>query len=78
MSNDFSLGSVQVALTPLERFEEFLQRRGKRVTQQRRMVVEEVFRRHDHFDADDLLLHLSRAAGHPQVSRSWEEREGSS
>src|SRR5437868_1919464 len=69
MSNDFSLGSVEVALSPLERFEEFLQSRAKRITQQRRIVVEEVFRRHDHFDADDLLLHLSRAAGKGRVSR---------
>src|SRR5262245_23757035 len=37
MSHDFSLGTVDVALSPLERFEEFLQSRGKRVTQQRRI-----------------------------------------
>ena len=31
-TSDFSLGKVDVALTPRERFEEFLQARGKRIT----------------------------------------------
>jgi len=69
MSNDFSLGTVQVALSPSERFEEFLQSRGKRVTQQRRNIVDEVFKRHDHFDAEDLIMHLGRVAGGRRVSR---------
>jgi len=69
MSNEYSLGTVQVALTPLERFEEFLQSRGKRITQQRRVLVAEVFKRHDHFDADDLILHLNEVLGARQVSR---------
>jgi Fur family ferric uptake transcriptional regulator len=69
MSNEFSLGTVQVALSPLERFEEFLQTRGKRITQQRRVIVKEVFKRHDHFDAEDLILHLSRVVGERRASR---------
>ncbi|HWA97032.1 MAG TPA: Fur family transcriptional regulator [Pirellulales bacterium] len=68
MSQDFSLGSVEVALSPLERFEEFLQSRGKRVTKQRRIIVEHVFARHDHFDADELLANLQRDVGR-EVSR---------
>lgn len=69
MAHDFSLGTVEVALAPQERFEEFLQSRGKRITQQRRIIVDEVFKRHDHFDADDLMAHLSRVAGGRRVSR---------
>ena len=69
MPNDFSLGTVEVALSPVERFEEFLQSRGKRVTRQRRIIVEQVFARHDHFDADDLLANLQRVVGARQVSR---------
>jgi Fur family ferric uptake transcriptional regulator len=69
MAHDFSLGTVEVALAPQERFEEFLQSRGKRVTQQRRIIVEEVFKRHDHFDADDLLGHLNAHARGRRVSR---------
>ena len=48
---DFSLGSVETSLSPRERFEEFLQARGKRVTRQRRMIVDYVAGRHEHFDA---------------------------
>ena len=69
MSNDFSLGTVEVALTPLARFEEYLQSRGKRITQQRRVLVEEVFKRHDHFDAEDLIQYLGRVVGSRRVSR---------
>jgi Fur family ferric uptake transcriptional regulator len=69
MTEDFSLGTVHVALAPRERFEEFLQSRGKRTTQQRRIIVDEVFKRHDHFDAEDLILHLSRISGARRVSR---------
>ncbi len=61
MSQDFALGSVEVALTPLQRFEEFLQSRGKRVTQQRRIIVQQVASRHEHFDADQLVDDLAKA-----------------
>lgn len=69
MATDFSLGTVSVASTPLERLEEYLQSRGKRMTQQRRMIVEQVFSRHEHFDADALLEQLIREFGPRQVSR---------
>ena len=62
-TEDFSLGTVEVALRPLERFEEYLQSRGKRITQQRRVLVEQVFHRHEHFDADDLLRDLAAVEG---------------
>lgn len=69
MSTNFALEDVQVASTPLERFEEYLQSRGKRVTQQRRMIIEQIFSRHDHFDADRLLADLQRTLGQRRVSR---------
>jgi Fur family ferric uptake transcriptional regulator len=65
----FSLGNVEVALTPLARFEEFLQARGKRVTQQRRMIVEKVSERHQHFDADQLAAEMAKSKAHRKVSR---------
>lgn len=68
MDHDFSLGTVEVALTPSQRFEEFLQSKGKRTTQQRRILVDEVFKRHEHFDAEDLIKHLD-AIGEKRVSR---------
>jgi len=69
MSRDYSLGTVEVSLTPVERLEEYLQSRGKRVTQQRRIIVEQVFARHEHFDADDLLAQLQTLVGPKKVSR---------
>lgn len=69
MSNDFSLSEVEVALSPRERFEEYLQSRGKRITQQRRVMVDYVFERHDHFDADELIAGLASRPGAEGVSR---------
>src|SRR5262245_26135802 len=69
MSNDFSLGEVHVALSPQERFEEYLQSRGKRITQQRRVLVDHVFERHDHFDADELIASLAQKPEAKDVSR---------
>lgn len=69
MSPTFSLGSVQVQLSPVECFAQFLQTRGKRVTQQRRIIVEQVFSHHDHFDADELINHLQELIAQRKVSR---------
>ncbi|MGH7193894.1 MAG: Fur family transcriptional regulator [Candidatus Saccharimonadales bacterium] len=70
MSRDFSLGTVEVALSPLERFEEFVQSRGKRRSTQRRAIVEQVFSRHDHCDADDLLAPVRQVVGGLAVRRA--------
>jgi Fur family ferric uptake transcriptional regulator len=78
VTNEFSLGKVDVALTPRERFEEFLQTRGKRITRQRRVIVDHVCGRHEHFDAEQLLADLRRtpegaAASRPTVYRTLTE-----
>jgi Fur family ferric uptake transcriptional regulator len=69
MRSDFSLAEVQVSLSPQERFEEYLQSRGKRITQQRRALVEFIFERHDHFDADELIESLSQRKEGERISR---------
>ena len=69
MSSDFSLSSIKVALSPVERFEEYLRTKGKRNTQPRRVIVEQIFSHHDHFDADELLATLSEQSGGRKVSR---------
>jgi Fur family ferric uptake transcriptional regulator len=69
MADDFSLGPVQVKLPPLERFTQFLKSRGKRATDQRRLIVEQVFSHHDHFDADELMIHLQDLIAERRVSR---------
>lgn len=68
--NESSLGSVEVSLSPLERFEEYLQSRGKRVTQQRKSLVQQVFKRHEHFDADDLIDEVGQEEKGKRISRS--------
>jgi Fur family ferric uptake transcriptional regulator len=69
MSEDFSLGTVEVALTPRQRFEEYLQSRGKRLTEQRRTLVDHIFTRHEHFDADELIESLVKVGMQRRVSR---------
>ena len=65
-----SLPAVAVSQTPESRFREFLASRPKpqRFTDQQRELVEYVFARHSHFDADQLIENL-KAAG-KSVSRA--------
>jgi Fur family ferric uptake transcriptional regulator len=69
MERDYSLGEVTTALTPSERFEEYLQSKGMRNTEQRRVLVEHVFNQHDHFDADALIDRLPSKGKSGYVSR---------
>lgn len=69
MAEKKSLGRVPVPLPPLEQFSRFLQGRGKRITRQRRLIVEQVFSHHDHFDADELMTHLAGDIAERQLSR---------
>jgi Fur family ferric uptake transcriptional regulator len=66
MAEENSLGSVDVSQSPAERFEEFLQSRGKRMTQPKRQLLDQVYSRHEHFDAESLIEQLpaSSEAGH--------------
>ena len=56
-------------MTPQERFEEYLQSRGKRITQQRRLLVNHISQRHEHFDADELIAELARTGVGRAISR---------
>lgn len=70
MSEQFALEAVDVALSPMERFEEYLKSKGKRITQPRRILIEHVFSHHEHFDADALIDELShQSKGSDRVSR---------
>lgn len=76
MSDEQALGSVDVSLSPWERFEEYLQTKGKRITEQRRTLVEHVFSHHEHFDADALTEQLSRlddSVSRPTIYRTLKE-----
>lgn len=69
MSHDHTLGRVEVALSPLQRFEEYLQSRSMRMTQQRRLLIDHVFSRHEHFDADALIEQMPSSGEEGHVSR---------
>lgn len=69
MARNSALGSVRVSTPPGDRFAEFLQSCGKRLTSQRRLIVEQVFSHHDHFDADELMGHLADAIAQRKLSR---------
>lgn len=58
-----SLPSVAVSQSPEERFREYLASRPKpqRFTEQQRELVEHVFRKHSHFDAEQLVEELHAA-----------------
>lgn len=67
--SDFS--AVEVAISPVDKFREFLATKGQRLTQEREIIVEEVFSSHEHFDVDQLVSRLSnRENGRRVVSRS--------
>lgn len=65
-----SLAPVPVpAGEPHERFAEYRQRRGMRNTTQRQLLLDHIFRHHQHFDAEQLIAQLP-ARGQPgHVSR---------
>jgi Fur family ferric uptake transcriptional regulator len=69
MSSEYALESIEVSSSPRERFVEYLQSRGKRVTQQRLQLVDQIFASHDHFDADELIADVSKLTG-AKISRA--------
>ncbi len=63
------LEAVEVSMTPLARYEEFLQSKGLRNTSQKKFLLEQVFNRHEHFDADLLIEQLPSKGSPNYVSR---------
>lgn len=59
------LNPVPVASSPEDKFREFLEIRGEKLTRPRRALVRHIFDAHKHFDADELAADL-----HSTVSRS--------
>jgi Fur family ferric uptake transcriptional regulator len=68
VSQPETLGPVTVQDHPQEKFREFLEIRGEKLTAPRRTLVAHIFDSHKHFDADELVADL-HAAGR-RVSRS--------
>ncbi|MBN1851113.1 MAG: transcriptional repressor [Pirellulales bacterium] len=70
MPDNLSHNTVEVALTPWERFAEYLHIRNKRITQQRRVLLDLVFEAHEHFDADDLVVRLGPTDAGKKIGRA--------
>ncbi|MGQ0635360.1 MAG: Fur family transcriptional regulator [Planctomycetaceae bacterium] len=64
------LASVEVAVSPAEKFREYLATRGMRLTRERETIVAEVFGSHEHFDTDQLVARLSHRTDGKRVSRA--------
>ena len=62
------LSPLAVSDAPVEKFREFLEIRGEKLTDRRRSLVEHVFNAHKHFDADELVRDLHDAG--QKVSRA--------
>ena len=69
MSANQPFQKPKVALTPEQRFQDYLQSRGMRNTQQRQRLLNVVFAQHDHFDADQLIDRLPEKGSEGYVSR---------
>lgn len=65
-----SLPTIPVAQSPESKFREYLASRPKpqRFTEQQRLLLEHIFAKHSHFDAEQLIDELKRAGR--QVSRA--------
>lgn len=68
-SRSSALRAVTVSLSPLEQFAQFLSLGGKRLTRQKRLIVEQIFSHHDHFDVNELLDHLQPLLSRREISR---------
>lgn len=64
------LATVSVAVSPADKFREYLATRGMRLTRERETIVEEVFSSHEHFDTDQLVNRLSNRTDGTRVSRA--------
>ncbi|MFV0445502.1 MAG: Fur family transcriptional regulator [Planctomycetaceae bacterium] len=64
------LGIVDIAVSPVEKYREFLATKGLRMTRERAIFVEEVFSSHEHFDAEQLIQRLAARQDSRRVSRS--------
>ena len=63
------VSSVDVAVSPIEKFREYLATRGMRLTPERMHFVEEVFADHEHFDAETIIERVAQRKD-GRVSRS--------
>lgn len=64
------LVAMELAVAPADKFREFLETKGMRLTPERETIVRAVFARHEHFDTEQLVIDLSQRKGAERASRS--------
>ena len=65
-----SLTAIPVAVSPIEKYREYLATRKKRLTREKLAIIEDVFSSHEHFDAEQLVTRLSQRKEGLRVSRA--------
>lgn len=65
-----NLPPVEVAVSPAEKFREYLTTQNMRMTSERELVVEEIFSDHEHFDPEQLIERLTQRDTENRVSRA--------
>ena len=68
MSDSAPLAPIAVTNSPEDKFREFLEIRGEKLTEPRRVLIRHIFATHKHFDADELVNELQNAGS--RVSRA--------
>lgn len=68
MADSAPLAPLTVSESPEEKFREFLEIRGEKLTEPRKILVRHIFSSHKHFDADELVAELHNTG--QKVSRS--------
>lgn len=64
------LSSLDVAVSPADKFREFLSTKGRRLTREKSFIVDEVFDSHEHFDAGQLIERVTTRTDGRSASRS--------
>ena len=49
---------VNQVMDEIQKFKDYIKRKGLRNTPEREMIIEEIFSTHDHFDVDELFLRM--------------------
>lgn len=62
--------SLDMKVSPVDKFREYLMTKGQRLTREREIIVDEVFSDHEHFDTDQLVDRLSGRNDKRRVSRA--------
>lgn len=64
------LSPKEVAVSPVEKFREFLATRQMRLTQEREIIVGAIFSDHEHFDCEEIVARLDKPQNGHRVSRA--------